>query len=161
VEGDHQLGEPVVFVELVDHVVDHVLLDFHFSEFIHGLQEHDGSQVALLVEVAGVLLGLDFLEDVAVGILQFVVLLVKLLDFLVGVVHDLVLYLEVAHGVLDIRELLQLGQSAESFAERASVQPLEHHPEAVARELLGRVPLGRFPPHALTLVCERAEVGFA
>lgn len=35
VEGDDQFGEPVVFVEFLDDVVNHVFLDLHFSEFIH------------------------------------------------------------------------------------------------------------------------------
>jgi len=105
VEGDHQLREPVVLVQFVDDLVDHVFLDFDFSQLVHGFEEDAGRQVALLVEVAVVLLSLDFGADVAQVLLQFLVFLVQLGDFLVGVLHHLVLDLEVVDGLAHVFEV--------------------------------------------------------
>lgn len=41
VEGDHEFGEPVVLVQLLHDVVDHVLLQLDFAQFIHRFELHD------------------------------------------------------------------------------------------------------------------------
>lgn len=80
VESHYKLTEPVVFVELVHHLVDKVLLDFYFSQLIHGLDEDDPCEVGLLVELTVLFLGDNLLFYVVTRRLQLGVFVVQLLD---------------------------------------------------------------------------------
>lgn len=104
-EGHDQFREPVVLVELVHDLVDEVLLDLDLAQFIHALEEDDCGKVRLLVELTGVLALLDLFVDVPVVLLQFLMLLLQLLDFLVRIFHDLVLDLEVLHAVVHLLQV--------------------------------------------------------
>lgn len=145
VESHYKLTEPVVFVELVHHLVDKVLLDFYFSQLIHGLDEDDPCEVGLLVELTVLFLGDNLLFYVVTRRLQLGVFVVQLLDFLVGVLDYLVFYFEVLDVFVHVFQVL--------------VEPLENQPEAVAGEFFGGVPLLRFPALAVALGGVSRHVG--
>lgn len=159
VESHYKLTEPVVFVELVHHLVDKVLLDFYFSQLIHGLDEDDPCEVGLLVELTVLFLGDNLLFYVVTRRLQLGVFVVQLLDFLVGVLNYLVFYFEVLDVFVHVFQVLDHAQVVETLCETAQVEPLENQPEAVAGEFFGGVPLLRFPALAVALGGVSRHVG--
>lgn len=76
-------------------------------------------------------------------------LLLQILDFFVGVFHDLVLNFHVLHVGFHFIEVFLQFESCKTLVDCAQLDTLEDHPEPIAWEFFVRIPFGRFPAFAV------------